>query len=570
MNKQQTETKTILNAKVAERAVLYARVSGDDRKQEGRNLANQLEMGREYADQNGYHIIAEIKEDEGKFTSGADVDLPGLTRVRDMAEQGLFDVLIVRELDRLSRRLAKQVIVENELKNNGIRIEYVIGEYPNTPEGNLQKNFKAMIAEYEREKIKERVIRGKRNVAKSDKVVRSSKPPYGYDFSEDGYSLVIVDSEAKTIVLIFELYLNGRGTQAIADYLNKHGFATPKGGNKWNQSTISYILKNKTYIGKWAYGKMSRVEVKGSKKWVKNSNHIEVTCPAIISEDVFNAAQQQLKDNRKYAKRNTKREYLMSGRIKCQCGTAVLVHSANPYFYYKCDARRRPKKHGHTCDLPTFTVKEVDTIVWAKLEEYILNPQKLKAEMKEYQQKMGQVAKPLENRLKIVDDLIAEQEGEFDNAAQNMRLAKGDKAKALFADDLDRIEKVTASLKNEREEIVARLEAETLTDKQIDDTLEFAAAMAKDWQEVSQDFESKRAFLNFIGAELTLLVVEGKRKGLLTAKIGTKPFDLCFDNSKVFYPGEPGRPWRGQPLPPARRGRTGGKSRGPDNRCPAA
>lgn len=49
---------------VLERAVLYARVSGDDRGKDGRNLASQLEMGREYATQKGYTIIAELPEDD--------------------------------------------------------------------------------------------------------------------------------------------------------------------------------------------------------------------------------------------------------------------------------------------------------------------------------------------------------------------------------------------------------------------------------------------------------------------------------------------------------------------------
>ena len=64
----------------------------------------------------------------------------------------LFDVLVVREIDRLSRNLAKQLIVE-EMKRDVVQIEYVLGEFPDTPEGNFMKQVRASVAEYEREKI---------------------------------------------------------------------------------------------------------------------------------------------------------------------------------------------------------------------------------------------------------------------------------------------------------------------------------------------------------------------------------------------------------------------------------
>ncbi len=49
-----------------------------------------------------------------------------------MAAAHEFDVLVVREIDRLSRNLAKQLAVERELKNAGVQIEYALSAYPNT------------------------------------------------------------------------------------------------------------------------------------------------------------------------------------------------------------------------------------------------------------------------------------------------------------------------------------------------------------------------------------------------------------------------------------------------------
>ena len=143
------------------RAVLYARVSSDDRGKDGRNLAGQLDMCREYAHEHGWHVVADLAEDD-RGASGASFDLPQLDRVREMAHDGGFDVLVVREIDRLSRSLAKQLIVEEELKRNGVEIAYVLADYDDTPEGRLMKHVRATVAEYEREKIKERMVRGRR------------------------------------------------------------------------------------------------------------------------------------------------------------------------------------------------------------------------------------------------------------------------------------------------------------------------------------------------------------------------------------------------------------------------
>ena len=74
---------------MVKRAVLYARVSGDDRSKDGRNLEGQLEMGREYAQGHRYQVVAELTEDD-RGASGAEIDLPELNKVRHMAQDDEF------------------------------------------------------------------------------------------------------------------------------------------------------------------------------------------------------------------------------------------------------------------------------------------------------------------------------------------------------------------------------------------------------------------------------------------------------------------------------------------------
>lgn len=216
---------------VVERAVLYARVSKEDRSKDGRNLDGQLEMGQEYVNEKGYRVVAELAEDD-RGASGADIDLPQLNRIREMAHAGQFDVLIVRELDRLSRNLAKQLIVEEELNRYGVRIEYVLAEYDDTPEGRLQKHIRATIAEYEREKIKERMNRGKRLKVKSGSVIVAGRPPYGYKLVKDDKMmwLEVIEEQARIIRLIFTWYLEGASFGEIVRRLEEMQVPPPQSG----------------------------------------------------------------------------------------------------------------------------------------------------------------------------------------------------------------------------------------------------------------------------------------------------------------------------------------------------
>lgn len=160
------------------RAVLCTRVSGDDGGKGGRNLVGQLDMCREYAQQSDWHIAAEMVEDD-RGASGASFELPQLDRIREMASNGESDILVVRDKDRLSHNLAKQLIVEEELKRTGIQIEYALAEYPDTPEGRPNKHIRATIAEYEREKISERMTRGRQLKAPAGNMITQGPTSYG-------------------------------------------------------------------------------------------------------------------------------------------------------------------------------------------------------------------------------------------------------------------------------------------------------------------------------------------------------------------------------------------------------
>jgi len=158
-------------------AAIYARVSSD-RQKEDKTIASQTTSLREYAQTQGYTVPPDwVFEDEGY--SGATLARPGLERLRDLVSAGQVQAILVHGPDRLSRKYAYQVLLEEFCRHGGETV-FLRGVSAQTPEEQLLVQFQGMIAEYERAQIAERSWRGKRHRAKTGCVNVLSGAPYGY------------------------------------------------------------------------------------------------------------------------------------------------------------------------------------------------------------------------------------------------------------------------------------------------------------------------------------------------------------------------------------------------------
>ena len=366
------------------RAVIYARVSGEDRG----SLQSQLEMGRAYADQRGYGVVGAYSEE---WVSGAALDAPELQRLIEQAQAGAFDVLIVREMDRLARDLVKQMLVEEQLRKAGVRIEYVLGEYPDTPEGTLNKQIRAVVAEFERQKITERSTRGKRASAMAGNVL-GGRAPYGYRFTEDHRKLEIVENEANVIRMIYTWYTQGNGDGEplsstriavkltaldIPTWADIHGIIKKsRGYAEWGPKRVIDIIKSQTYAGTFYYGRANSGVQNPREAW------IAVAVPAIVANDIWDAAQVQLQRNKTLPLHSTQHEYLLQGRLTCgECGGNIYAitdsHSAPQYWrYYRCGDKVKGRA---VCSLPGFRVDHLDTAAWDWLTVILLDQELLSA-----------------------------------------------------------------------------------------------------------------------------------------------------------------------------------------------
>lgn len=134
------------------RAAIYARVSTFDQEPE-----NQLEELRRYATARGW----QVKEYVDHGISGAKERRPALDTMLADAKRRRFDVLVCWRLDRLGRNLKHLITMLDDVQALGIAfVSLAEGIDATTPAGRLQLHILGAIAEFERGRIRERVIAG--------------------------------------------------------------------------------------------------------------------------------------------------------------------------------------------------------------------------------------------------------------------------------------------------------------------------------------------------------------------------------------------------------------------------
>ncbi len=154
------------------RAALYARVSTVEQ-----NCDNQLIELRRYIEARGWQTGQEYVD---RGVSGATDRRPALdTLIRD-AKRRRFDVVVCWRLDRLGRNLKHLITLLEDLQALGVAfVSLAEGIDATTPAGKLQMHILGAIAEFERERIRERVMAGLQRARTQG--VRLGRPPRQID-----------------------------------------------------------------------------------------------------------------------------------------------------------------------------------------------------------------------------------------------------------------------------------------------------------------------------------------------------------------------------------------------------
>jgi site-specific DNA recombinase len=463
------------------RAAIYARVSTEDQARHGYSLESQLEACRKYAQERGWVVVAE-EVDGG--VSGASLDRPGLNRIRDLAQAGEFDFLVVYDLDRLSRKVVHQMLIEEELARAGVSIHYVLGDYRDDDEGRLQKQIRAAIAEYERAKMAERVARGKLTKAKRGLWLAGGRhTPYGYRYNAG--HLVVAEEEAQVIRQIFEWFVNGCSIRGIVRRLDEMGFKPPR-GKHWAKSTVSRILNNEAYVGTIYYNR--RQGTPNGKKWRPKEEWIPISVPPIIDRETWEEAQNRLEFNRKYVRRQPRHPYLLSGMLICaECGYAYGgCFAKGKRYYYDGDK----KKH------PALRADKVEEAVWSAIAKLLLNPQAILAGYEAMEAEAKEQREKLEARLEALLKLQGKAKQRLEALTDAFLDPDIGMEKSEYIRRRREIKQEINELEREIQNLKHRLSKETITREHIATIEKFASKIAERIDSLS--WEEKREVLKLL------------------------------------------------------------------------
>src|ERR1051326_8943856 len=367
-------------------AAVYGRVSSEEQR-EGQTIDSQIHELENFVRAREWPLIR-IFKDEG--WSGSILARPELDRLRDEASKGLFDIVVVNDVDRLARDVTHLGIIKRDLERHGVRLIFRKLPDENSPTRNLMVNILGSFAEFEREMIADRTRRGRRYKVEVRKQYLGSAPPYGFDYipkdraaGKEGY-LKVVPEEAAVIRNMFRwVDCEGLSARKVTSRLTQTKIPPKKKGQNWGKSSVLRILHNEMYAGVWHYNKQKSCEpfkpaTKGTyKKSPKSSRRLRprsewfaVPLPEnlrIVERDQWERVQKRLRENFVFSTRNSKHSYLLSGLIRCGgCSRPYVGDPGHGKFYYRCIARCRK--------FPTVKEERLDGAVWTALVEAVLNP----------------------------------------------------------------------------------------------------------------------------------------------------------------------------------------------------
>ena len=400
----------------------YARISVDDElDQKNISIENQKAIIEDYVHQNFPGSRLTFFEDRDR--SGYTFDQrEGYQEMRRGLMSHKYDILIIKDFSRFSRRNSRGLVELEDLRDAGVRI-ISIGDcidFPNDDDW-LKIQFQFLVNEMPVTDTSRKV----RNVIKRRQADGEwiCAAPYGY-IVNSRKDFEVVPTEADIVRKIFELYNNqGWGYKKIANYLTDQGIPTPRMSEQlrkeadgkeckrraksaWAIATVQGILDNDFYIGTLRQGKYTRAKING--KDIKRDDGEQIVIEnhhqAIIDYRTFATTMalrvKRTRNNYRGVKIN---DNVYSGFLECgDCGSPMFAMSRRDLApAYTCGTYHRRGLAG--CTSHHIRVDKLDEL----LKSYVLKLLENSSAMIEQ----------LNRDLARENDSIAETEQSADNLA---------------------------------------------------------------------------------------------------------------------------------------------------------
>ena len=302
-------------------AGIYKRVSTLDQKREGFSLPEQEEKLREFCKFKGYEIY-KVYEDAG--ISAKNDKRPAYQEMIQDIKDKKINVIVAFKLDRLTRSVYDIEKLMKFVNDYECDIDCMADESnTTTSNGRMVMRIMTSVSQNEIEKCSERTKFGMVGAIKSGHIPNRS--PLG--FKRDNKKLVPDPLTKDIVVRVFDLYLEGKSHQTIANIFNKEKVL---GKTNWYDTTIQKILSNELYKGDFVNGKRT-----------KHPIYYEDVVEPIVSKEKWNNCQYQKQRNARHYERTA--TYLFTNKLVCsKCGrflggSATTKKNGKKYYYYKCE-----------------------------------------------------------------------------------------------------------------------------------------------------------------------------------------------------------------------------------------
>lgn len=237
------------------------------------------------------------------------------------SEEHPFSVILVWKFSRFARNQEESIVYKSMLKKQcNVDVISITEPLIDGPFGSLIERIIEWMDEYYSINLSGEVVRGM-----TEKAMRGgyqTTPSLGYASPGPGQPFVVVPSESKIVLYIFEQYVHHhKDPTAIARALNRMG-ATTKRGNKFEKRNIVYILRNRFYIGKVIWNDIERDGVH----------------ELFVPPDLFQAANERLDaEFRPHIIRNISVcKHWLSGLVKCSTCGSTLTFNGSRDRYFNC------------------------------------------------------------------------------------------------------------------------------------------------------------------------------------------------------------------------------------------
>ncbi len=492
----------------------YSSAAQDD----GFSIEAQQRAIRDFAGKNNIEIVEEYID---RAKSGTNANRPEFQKMFADCELGLYNMVIVHNLDRFARNAGDSRKYRDKLKDLGIALYSIKDDINETPYGKFMTSIKEAYSELYSDNLSQEVQKGLKEVALRG-LHTGGSPPLGYDVIDR--KLVINETEAEIVRIIFKQYARGKSYNDIAKELNAKGYTT-KAGNEFSKSSFNAILQNRKYNGEYIYNRRAGKDKNGRHNSHKNKSEDEMIIipngvPRIIDTKTFNKVQAKLSKNKRgTSSYRTSSTYLLAGLIKCgECdfsyqGNTRKSGKGVTYSSYRCG-----KRAGHAnigCDNPEIEKHRLENFVIEQVFKYLFTDEGIKEIVKQINIYHKEIQSTKGKDIKLYDKQLKNLKKQQSNIAR--AIANGADSEAFIAE----INKIMQSIKDVEQRIERESPANlpSITEAQVRN----AVNKLEEEMRNETDIDRKKEFIN---AYVESVVIY-KDRVAVTLKVASSTFYAC-------------------------------------------